>query len=312
MKNSPEGDPNNKEIVSESSGEFSELSKLASDALNKIVGQEASAVKAEQETTVKEEKEQQAAIEQESRKLRESQEALLNELIQKDQERLVSQGEEQYYFLSENSQGLKKIKRHEQDAQRYKRVGYAMIDHTTYQPEGGLRNPQDFFTAYDQSVNYHNEGIQEQIDTYGDIDGEAMDERINQRHQTMIEKDEPGYLIGNDKSGDEWEYYKGKDLPPDLFARYVKELDPSYGGLLFQHRKGLERDKVVLRSFTKTALDSGDVESALEGHFRLEYLDNPEFVKAVKKTIQDLQKSEDPTDKLRLKNLAQRIQEIKG
>ena len=143
------------------------------------------------------------------------------------------------------------------------------------------------------------------------MDETQVEEKISQLHQEMSKQAYP-YLIDNGKYGKEGQRYQARDLSPAIFARAIKELYPERISTVHLYRAEKEGDRRVLRSFSKTALESGDVENALEGFRRLDDLNNPELVAGLKKTIETLRQSKDPKDQLRLRTVVTRVQELKA
>ncbi len=314
MPKSPElgsgGENLGKEALEGRGGEFDEISNLASNALKEMVQKEEAKEAAAQTATAKELAEKQTTETQEAQKLRESQDKLINQLSGERQGNLVKGGMENYYFLVRDQAGLKKMGSTLRDTDRQRQSEYIQLT-SPWELDHWFTGPQDFFEAYDKSVAWFDERIQEQIAHYGDMDEEQLNELIRQRHQEMAKESYP-YLIDNDKWGKEGERYQARDLPPDLFAKVLKELHPCRINRLYNFRKKKEDDLVILRSFSETALKSGDVENALEGFNRLNDLNNAEFTVALKQTIEKLRQSGDSKDQLRLRSILTRIREIRG
>ena len=164
-----------------------------------------------------------------------------------------------------------------------------------------LRNPTDYLEAYDKSIQDCEMEIEKRKEE------ETMDPAaFAQSHadrRILYERDPERPHRGIYRK-----IYRVKDFTPENALAIYKRSSQGMWKDIYENQK---RDILLgLEGFSRTALEQGDIETALEGYKRLGKLDDPELQSSIEKVLETLNKSKDPSDQKKFKDILEKLKSL--
>ncbi|PIS05069.1 MAG: hypothetical protein COT81_03070 [Candidatus Buchananbacteria bacterium CG10_big_fil_rev_8_21_14_0_10_42_9] len=149
-----------------------------------------------------------------------------------------------------------------------------------------LEGPESFFKAFDIATARNTQAVNESIARSGE---DYVEQIAGEEYDRLLDPNEPVYgdevaIRAYDIKDDESSRLLAEDVPKDLYIKYVKEFGTPQASV-GREARNLKGDSEILQHFTNAALEEGDIDTAIEGMWRLGLLDDAEVIQEALKKI---------------------------